>query len=403
MNKDLKVISLVVFGNALDYYDFMLFAHLGAIITGYFIPHLDPVSTHLLSLLLFAIPFVIRPIGGFIFGKLSDMQGRGFALGQTLKYASFASLGIALLPSYEIGGVISIVLFILLRALQGLSLGGEYTTAGTVLMERYTSHRGLLSGMVGASGTVGSLFAFSFSWLYLKDYLSGDAWRIAFGIGALLTYISYLLRNKLKNEMVRTEDKKPFRYLMPHRQAILITLFTGILVGVTIWIPMVYANFYLTKILHYSTATGLNATLIALLGSITLTPLFGYLCDRYSRPEIMMTVGAMLTIPLCIIGFILIQQGILIGQIFLILAAVIFAAPMHAVMNALFPPNIRGRAINTTFMIGASLGSLVPVLSGYWATHHNIHNLPLGFVMICGAITSIIFYFSFMNKRVQDA
>ncbi|MFI4957287.1 MAG: MFS transporter [Gammaproteobacteria bacterium] len=398
MNKNLKVISLVVFGNALDYYDFMLFAYLGAIITGYFIPDLDPVQSHLLSLLLFAIPFVIRPVGGYFFGKLSDINGRGYALGQTLKYASFASLGIALLPGYEIGGLVSIVLFILLRALQGLSLGGEYTTAGTVLMEKYNTHRGLLSGIVGASGTVGSFLAFSFSWLYLNDYLSGDAWRIAFGIGSAMTYISYLLRKKLKNEMVCSVDTKAFRYNISHRKAILITLFTGILVGVTIWIPVIYANFYLTKILHYPYSAGLNATLIALVGSIVLTPFFGYLSDRYSRPEIVMTVGAVLTIPLCLLGFPLIQQGNLIGQVFLILAAVIFAAPMHAMVNALFPVEIRGRSINTTFMLGASVGSLIPVISGYCATNYNIHSLPVGFVVIFGIITSIIFYLNFFKK-----
>jgi MFS family permease len=391
MRKNLKVISLVASGNMLDYYDFMLFAHLGAVITNFFIPNLDATQSHLLSLLLFAIPFVIRPIGGYIFGKISDSQGRSYALGQTLKYASFASLGIALLPGYEMGGIISIVLFILLRGLQGLSLGGEYTTAGTVLMEKYSTHRSLLSAIIGASGTVGSLFAFAFSWFYLNDYLSEDTWRIAFGVGSLMTYISYLLRKKLKNEMTFSQDTNVFRYNISHRNAILVTLFAGILVGVTIWIPMVYANFYLTKILHHPVSVGLNATLIALLGSIILTPLVGYLCDRYSRPETVMTAGAILTVPLCLIGFPLIQQGNLFGQVFLISAAVIFGAPIHALMNALFPVSIRGRYVNTIFMLGASVGSLVPVMSGYWATHYHIHIVPMASVVIFGVITSVIF------------
>lgn len=395
-NSNKRVITLVISGNILDYYDFMLFAHVGAVLTSVFFPGLNPTQSHLLGLSLFAIPFIIRPFGGYFFGKLSDTQSRGYALGQTLKYASFASLGIALLPGYEIGGAISISLFIFLRALQGLSLGGEYTTAGTLLMEKYTTHRGFLSGIVGASGTVGSLIAFGFSWFFLHDYFSADAWRIAFGVGAIATYISYLLREKLKKEMEGPIHLPPLPYNISQRRAMLIVMLIGLYIGIIIWYPMIYTNFYLTKILHYPATIGLTATLIALIGSIVLTPIAGHLADRFP-PEHVMTLGALLSLPLCLSGFLLIEQGNLLGQIFLISAVALFGAPMHAVMNPLFGAKTRSRYVNTCFMVGASLGSLTPSISGYLATHYGIHYAPLFIVLFFGTVTFGVFHASFKN------
>lgn len=395
-----RIIPLILTGNLLDYYDFMLFAHIGAVLTGVFLPQLDPTQTHLLSLLLFAIPFVIRPIGGYVFGKISDKFGRGTALGKTLKYASFASFGIALLPGYEIGGLTCAVLFILLRALQGLSLGGEYTTAGTLLLEKYGKHRSLLSGLVGASGTVGSLIAFGFSWFYLNDYLPDQAWRYAFGVGALVTYVSYLLREKFKKEMVGVPAIQAIRYNISHGRAITVSLSIGLLIGAMFYFPMVYSNFYLTKILHYPVSTGLCATLIALVGSIILTPIFGVIADRY-RPERVMTWAALLTVPCAVIGFLMLEQGNLLGQLVLIGSIALFGAPTHALMNPLFAVESRSRHVNTCFMLGTSVGSMAPFVSGFLADRFHFHQAPMLIVIICGLFTFGVFYNCFNLHTVK--
>ncbi len=398
MRKNLKIISLITVGNILDYYDFMLFAHLGAAMTGFFIPNLNPTQTHLVSLLLFAIPFIIRPIGGYLFGTLSDRFGRGFALGQTLKYASFAGFGIAVLPGYEIAGVISMIVFVLLRALQGLSLGGEYMTAGTLLMEKYKTRRSFISGSLAASGSIGSLVAFGFSWFYLNDHLPEEAWRYAFAFGALATYISFIFREKLKKEMGVSVATKAMQYDVPRSGAISVAIFAGVLTNVIIWIPIVYTNFYFTKILHYPASAGLLATFTALICSIVLTPLAGYLSDRFLKPEKMMMLGAVLSIPLSIVGVLCIQQGSLWGVFILMVANVTFGAPVHAVLNPLFPSECRGRYVSTCFMLGASFGSLVPVISGYLAEHYHMYNAPIVFMVVAGVVTSGVFYWAFNHN-----
>lgn len=392
-----RIIPLVLVGNLLDYYDFMLFAHLGAMLTGRFIPNLDPTQTHLLSLLLFAIPFVIRPFGGYLFGAMSDKFGRSLALNQTLKFASIASLGIAILPGYETGGMISALLFIVLRTLQGLSLGGEYTTAGTLLMEKYSHHRSLLSGLVGASGTVGSLIAFGFSWFYLQDYFSDQAWRYAFGLGGILTYVSFAFRQSLQKEMLTSTQPDQMKTNVSHQRSILITVLVGLLIGVIFWFPMVYANFYLTKILHYPQEIGLMATLIALFTSILMTPIFGHLADRFT-PQKIMTLAAFLTIPLSLMGFQLLESGNLWGQVILVSSVALFGAPAHALINPLFNAQRRSRYVNTCFMIGASLGSLAPFVSGFLSSQLNLHHAPVVMISVCGSVTFVVFYHSFYRN-----
>lgn len=393
MKDSCKVILSALFGNMLDYYDFMLFAHFGTVITNNFVPQDKFAYSHLIGLLFFAIPFIIRPLGGLFFGAIADRETRGNALSKTLKYASLSSFGIAILPGYEVLGAISILCFIFLRGLQGFSLGGEYTTAGTLLMEKFENHRGLLSGIVGASGSVGSFFAYLFSWFYLNDSLTEGAWRIAFILGSVMTYLSYVIRRKSQTDP-SSFLKNDISIGVSLAHARLITLFTGILVSVTIWIPMVYVNFYLIQIQKHPISTGLNATLIALLGSVFFTPLMGYCADRVKKHVAFMCVGAFACIPLSFIGMALIRDSNLVGQVFLILAAVIFPAPMHAVMNDLFPRQIRSKNVNTFFMLGASIGSLVPALSGYFFETNALYYFPSIIISIAAVATLTVFYYS---------
>src|SRR5258708_6393086 len=134
MLKSKKITFFVVLGNILEYYDFLLFAHLGFIITPLYFTELSSKQTHILSLLLFGLSFLIRPLGGFIFGRMSDLHGRKVALVQSTKWAILPALALSFLPTYEIIGVTATYLFVAFRILQGVALGGEYPTAGTYLM-----------------------------------------------------------------------------------------------------------------------------------------------------------------------------------------------------------------------------------------------------------------------------
>lgn len=394
--KNIKMLTLIIIGNIIDYYDFLLFAHLGYIITPFFIPNLSSKEVHLLSLLLFALPFVIRPIGGYIFGRISDLKSRHQALTSSLKWASIATFGLAFLPSYENGGIICAFLFVLLRALQGLSLGGEYPTAGTHLMEQYKNHQGLISGILVASGTIGSLIAFGFAWLYINNYLTSESWRLFFILGGIVTCISYFLRKHLKIHLNTTAET--IQTSTSYSKSIFIVLLIGIMVGLTVWLPMTYSNFYLTKILNAHADVGLQATLICLLLYIILNPFFGKMADLYT-PKLMMTIAAFMIIPLSYIGFYLIQQQNLLGQVFLTIAAASFGAPIHVLMNQLFKKKNRSRCVNLFFMSGTAIGSLAPSLSGYLVDRYQITYTPVLIVSCVSFIFFVIFSLIFFKNK----
>jgi MFS family permease len=264
-------------------------------------------------------------------------------------------------------------------------------------MEKYGKHRSLLSALVGTSGTVGSLVAFIFAWFYLNDYLPKEAWRYAFGLGAVVTYVNYILRARLKKQMQADKQVQTLQYPMERTSAILIGLSIGLLIGTMFYFPMVYTNFYLTKVLHYPVSTGLTATLIALLGSILLTPVFGMIADRFTPAKVMMW-AALMAIPAAIVGFHLIEQGNLWGQLILITSIAAFGAPTHSLMNPLFSPEVRSRYVNTCFMLGTSLGSLSPFLSGILVDRFDFHQAPVSLVVGCAALTFGIFYKSFFSR-----
>ena len=392
----IKVFSLVIIGNIIDYYDFLLFAHLGVIITPYFLPNLDPKISHLISLTLFALPFIVRPLGGYIFGRIADLIGKNTALNQSIKWAGLATFALALLPTYEYGGIIASCSFIILRALQGFSIGGEYPTAGTFLMERYKNNQGFISSILSASGSIGSLAAFGFAFAYAHSWVSGQFWRVPFLIGGMLSLGGYFLRqhfyDQLKfNPIDISNHQEDNEHTIPYHQGAIVVLFIGALVGVTMWLPMVYTNFYLTKILGASMHIGILATFIALISQLIVSLIFRILADRYSPHSVMM-VAALGIIPLSFLGFYLIHDQNLWGQVVLIIAATSFGAPIHVVMNQLFPKKHKSRNINSFFMIGTAIGILSPALSGYLSERLQTPYVPAIMVSILGFVTFIIFF-----------
>ena len=496
----IKVFSLVIIGNIIDYYDFLLFAHLGVIITPYFLPNLDPKISHLISLTLFALPFIVRPLGGYIFGRIADLIGKNTALNQSIKWAGLATFALALLPTYEYGGIIASCSFIILRALQGFSIGGEYPTAGTFLMERYKNNQGFISSILSASGSIGSLAAFGFAFAYAHSWVSGQFWRVPFLIGGMLSLGGYFLRQHfydqlkfnpidISNHQEDNEHTIPYHqgaivvlfigalvgvtmwlpmvytnfyltkilgasmhigslaafgfafahswvsgqfwrvpfliggmlslggyflrqhfydqlkfnpidisnhqedneHTIPYHQGAIVVLFIGALVGVTMWLPMVYTNFYLTKILGASMHIGILATFIALISQLIVSLIFRILADRYSPHSVMM-VAALGIIPLSFLGFYLIHDQNLWGQVVLIIAATSFGAPIHVVMNQLFPKKHKSRNINSFFMIGTAIGILSPALSGYLSERLQTPYVPAIMVSILGFVTFIIFF-----------
>src|SRR6266699_3191395 len=210
-----KAIFLGSIGNLVEWYDFYVYTAFALYFAASFFPGNNPVVQQLNAALLFALGFIVRPIGGWLFGHLGDHYGRRNALMLSVLLMCFGSLMIAVTPTYGSIGVAAPVLLGLARMIQGLSLGGEYGTSATYLSEVADErHRGFYSSFQYVTLIGGQLCAIVVLLLLQQVFLTPEqlrawGWRIPFVIGALLAIVALAMRRNLLETDAFIEARKP--------------------------------------------------------------------------------------------------------------------------------------------------------------------------------------------------
>src|ERR1700744_1166606 len=203
MRRRIRAIFIGSIGNLVEWYDFYAYAAFALYFAGAFFPNSDPVVQQLNAALLFAAGFLVRPLGGWLFGYLADHHGRRGALMLSVSLMCFGSLMIAVTPTYASIGIFAPILLAAARIIQGLSLGGEYGTSATYLTEMADQrHRGFYSSFQYVTLIGGQICALLVLLVLQKVFLTGDqirawGWRIPFVIGALLAIIALIMRRTL--------------------------------------------------------------------------------------------------------------------------------------------------------------------------------------------------------------
>src|SRR5213083_2788459 len=196
VQRRLKAIFIGSVGNLVEWYDFYVYTAFALYFAASFFPGNNPVIQQLNAAILFAIGFIVRPVGGWLFGHLADHHGRRRALMVSVLLMCFGSLMIAVTPTYASIGAAAPALLGLARIIQGLSLGGEYGASATYLTEvADAKHRGFYSSFQYVTLIGGQLCAIVVLFLLQQVFLSGEqlrawGWRIPFVIGALLAIVA---------------------------------------------------------------------------------------------------------------------------------------------------------------------------------------------------------------------
>src|ERR1700704_1441890 len=204
MRRRIKAIFIGSVGNLVEWYDFYAYAAFALYFAGDFFPNSDPVVQQLDAALLFAAGFLVRPLGGWMFGYLADHRGRRIALMLSVSLMCFGSLMIAVTPTYASIGILAPTLLAAARIIQGLSLGGEYGTSATYLTEMADHrHRGFYSSFQYVTLIGGESCALLVLLGLQKGVLTNEeirawGWRIPFLIGALLAVIALVMRRNLQ-------------------------------------------------------------------------------------------------------------------------------------------------------------------------------------------------------------
>lgn len=378
-------------GNALEWFDWSIYATFAPFFAARFFDPDDEIAAFLSTLAIFAVGFLARPAGGFVFGWIADRRGRKFTMCATVGLAAAGSLVIGLTPSYGSIGVAASVLLVVARLLQGLAHGGEMPAAQTYISETAPrEHRGRWSSLIYASGTFGSLAGLllgavltaSLSSSVMADY----GWRIPFLLGGLGGVVALLMRSRMHETEAfqKSSDEadagdaqaRPGNRIWPdlvryRKQAAQVV---GLCVGPTVafYIWTVATPGYAIAALHIDETAALLAGVFAGLLFIGALPLWGALSDRVGRKPVLVagTLGtAVMIFPMDSLvqnsGW---QLFTAMAVVQLFLAGICAITP--AVLSELFPTRIRTVGVGMPYSVAVALfGGTAPYLQTWIGEH----------------------------------
>ena len=299
------------FGNLIEWYDVYAYSAFALYFAGSFFPKSDPAVQQLQAATLFAIAFLMRPIGSLIFGYLADRYGRRSSLTISILAMCFGSALIAVSPTYDAIGIWAAVILSAARIIQGLSQGGEYGTSVTYLSEISPPHqRGFYSGVWYVTLIGGQLTAVLLLFVLQKLFLTPDqlkawGWRIPFALGALGALYGFRMRAHLPESekfVAAARARRPFGEVLRENWRNMLVVI-GITVGGTsaFYTYTTYMQKYLKLSVGLSDDQTTAVTLASLVFAIALQPLYGAISDRIGRKPLLVgfgIVGTLGTVPL---------------------------------------------------------------------------------------------------------
>lgn len=372
-------------GNALEWYDWGIYATLAAYISTHMFDKSDPTSGLLLTFATFAVGFLARPVGGLLFGRIADLRGRKASLMLSVACASVGSLIIAVTPDYDTIGAFASLFLLIARLLQGLAHGGELPAAQTYLSEKAPREkRGLWSSWIYVSGTAGNMVGLLLGAI-LGTTLSADAmnswgWRVPFLIGAVLGLYALILRRSMTESEIFEADveedpapKEPFlTSLIAHRKQAAQVI--GMTMGATViyYVWAINAPAYAATTLKMDKTTTLWAGLVGNLVFIVLLPLWGMLSDRIGRkPVLLIAVVGSAVLYLPMNGLLKDSAWQLVVSMCVMLAVIAaYSAIGPAVYAEMFPTHVRAAGFGIPYSIAiAAFGGTAPLLQAWMAEH----------------------------------
>ncbi|AMP88607.1 MFS transporter [Legionella pneumophila] len=366
-----------LYGNALEWYDFLLYASFAPVFAEIFFPS----KIHFVSLIatfsLFAIGFIMRPIGGLLLGHYADHVGRRKALILSMSVMTISTALIAVLPDFNSWGIIAPILFSVLRLIQGLAVGGELPGSTTYLIEHmFQNRRGLAGSLVLSSAFlgifIGALTASIFSTLFTGDSLLNWGWRYAYLLGGILGILGIYLRIKSFESPTFLKDKHTTKlpakvvFTQFKQQLFLSVIITSIL-AMANYVLIAYVTTFLVKSEYFLLKDALLINLIALALLTVLIPLMGFLSDAVGRKPIFLIGLFSLSILIFPFFWLLLSGSWWIALCCELLLALVLApinATVPTIIAEMFPTSVRASGISISYNIGQALfGGTMPLVA----------------------------------------
>ena len=398
-------------GNVLEWYDFAAYGFLAAIFARNFFPGSDAFVGLISAFGIFAASFLMRPIGGVVFGHIGDRLGRRQALFVSAFMMTGSTVTIGLLPTYDSIGALAPVLLLLLRLLQGLSIGGEYTTSAIFLAESAAPRRrGLIASFAGCGATggtlLGSMVGAVTAMAMSADDLIAWGWRIPFLLGILLGGFTLYLRGSAA-EQEAAEPARPHAPAAKHPKGelplvnafradgpgMLRAAALNLTLGGGFYLLFVYLTTYMQQVDGLAARLSLQINTISMIVVLVLAPAFAALSDRVGRKPVVCAglIGLVLfSWPL----FRLLDSGdaewVFLGQLGFAVLIACYAGPIPCVLSEMFRPATRCTAFSLSYNFAIGLaGGTAPMVAVYLVNREQYDMGPAVYLIVIAAISLI--------------
>lgn len=400
-----KAIGASAIGNATEWYDYGVYAATTTYLTQAFFPgDLGTIGT----MLGFAISFVLRPLGGMVWGPIGDRIGRKAVLAMTILLISGATALIGVLPTEAVVGIWAPILLITLRVVQGFSTGGEYGGAATFMAEYAPDHKrgkygsflefGTLAGFV-----MGTAFVLVLELFLTDDQMQQWGWRVPFLFALPLGLIGLYLRNQMNDTPVFTEMEQKdaiegsawqaFRSLLTtYWQPILVMFGLVIALNVANYTLLAYQPTYLKTTIGMTETTGTMVILIGELAMMACIPFFGAWSDKIGRKP--MWWGSLIGLFVFALPmYWLMGKGLawaIVGFVVLGLLYIPQLSTISATFPAMFPTQVRYAGFAISYNVAtAAFGGTAPLINDAVTANEGWELFPAAYMMLACAIGMI--------------
>lgn len=400
-------IAAAVTGNALEFYDFITYTFFAVQIGHVFFPSHNEYVSLVASLGTFGAGFIMRPVGGIVIGRIADRVGRKPAMILSLSLMGGAILGIAVIPSYAVLGVLAPALVVIARMAQGFALGGQVGSTTAFLMEASPlRERGFYTALQGGSqylssltaGVIGVILSLSMSPVALEAY----GWRIAFGLGALALPLGLFLVRTVPETLHQSDDAaamvpesmlSDWALWLENRRVIVLGLI--VLASATIFTYVAqYMTTFAESVLHLGNTVSLGATVVGGVAGIVGTLCGGWLSDRFGRWPIMVWPRLVLIALVWPLYAWMVEvrsaTALLYTTAALVFLGTLSFGPFWAALAESLPKRIRGSSFGTVYAISIAIFGGSAQLIVTWLIHISGNPLAPAWYLIASGICGVI-------------
>ncbi|WP_427112945.1 MFS transporter [Megasphaera sueciensis] len=398
-------------GNALEWFDYGIYGYFAAIISSQFFASKEPITALMLSFIVFGVGFVMRPIGGLVFGHYADRVGRRAALTWTIVLMGISTFFVGCIPSYLTIGIWAPIFLTLCRLLQGISTGGEWGSCMSFLAEYATPYnRGYIVSWsefsIAVGLLMGSALGTGLSFALTPDQLTNWGWRIAFWSGIFIAAFGLYTRKHVDETpefksavQTNTLQETPLVEVLRNYKKETFLSF-GLVIGWTIsyWLVMAYMPTYISKILQFPLTLGFSLNTLLIIIFMIAIPFTGKLADKIGRRPVIMYSA---------LGFVLLSYPLFYAlsttKSSIVLMAVLFVfAVLEALlcggatvyMTEIFPTNVRCSAIAIGYNIAvACFGGTAPFISTWLVSATGSTLSPTYYLIAGSAVTFLVMVF----------